>query len=372
MNPTIETLFTPITLGNLSLPNRLCMAPMGRGFCVEGVPAPELGTYYTKRIEGGAGLIFTEATTVDHPVASMSKGCPIIFGEQALAAWQGIVDEVHAGDGKIIIQLWHCGTMRESGPDHAKANIFNPTTLPMGPSGLYAKDKPGAIEMTKADIDDVIKAYVDGAINAKTLGFDGIEIHAAHGYLLDQFHWSDTNQRSDEYGGSLANRIRFTEEITRAIRAAVGEDYLITMRISQWKQQDYAAKVVNNPDELAQWLLPLCDAGVDVFNVSMRRYWDAEFEGSHLSFAGWVKKVTGKPTITVGSVGLDAVFHDSFAGVDSKVQNIDNLLTQFSNNEFDMVAVGRAMIANADWANKLQRGEHDSMVPFTARMLASL
>lgn len=366
MSTTEQTLFDPITIGQLSLTNRLCMAPMGRGFCNEGVPIEELGHYYRRRVEGGAGLIFTEATTIDHPVASMSKGCPTIHGEAALAAWKNIVDEVHTAQGKIIIQLWHCGTMREG------ENLFNPERLPMGPSGLYAKDKPGADSMSKTDIEEVIAAFVQGALNAKKLGFDGIEIHAAHGYLIDQFFWSETNQRSDEYGGSLTNRIRFAEQITRAIREAVGPDYLITMRVSQWKQQDYQAKVVNSPEELAAWLQPLADAGVDVFSCSMRRYWDPEFDGSPLSFAGWVKKLIGKPTITVGSVGLDAVFHDSFAGVDSKVQAIDPLLTQFANDEFDMVAIGRAMIANPDWVAKLQRGEHDTMVPFTAKMLATL
>lgn len=366
MTSSVDKLFNPIRIGSLELPNRVCMAPMGRGFCVEGVPVRELGAYYRRRVEGGAGLVFTEATTIDHPVASMAKACPTIHGEQSLAMWRDIVEEVHAANGLMVLQLWHCGTMRE-GDD-----VFNPELLPMGPSGLYAKGKPGAQAMSIGDIEDVIAAFVAGALQAKALGFDGVEIHAAHGYLIDQFFWQETNQRNDRYGGSLANRLRFAEEITRAIRAAVGEDYLVTMRVSQWKQQDYQAKVVRSAEELADWLLPLSEAGVDVFSCSMRRYWEPEFEGSPLSFAGWVKRITAKPTITVGSVGLDAVFHDSFAGVEATVQPIDKLLDQFENDEFDMVAVGRAMIANPDWVQKLQNGEYDTMLPFNASMLASL
>ncbi len=216
--------------------------------------------------------------------------------------------------------------------------------------------------MTKQDIDDVIKAFADGAADAQRLGFDAVEIHGAHGYLIDQFFWEGTNQRDDEYGGSLEKRSRFAVEIIEAVRDAVGPDFPILLRWSQWKQQDYNARLVDNPGDLETFLAPLCDAGVDIFHCSTRRFWEPEFDDSSLNLAGWVKKITGKPTITVGSVGLTADFipepgETTFK--EAEPASLDELNNRMAADEFDLVAVGRAMIANAEWAN-LVKAERSS------------
>jgi 2,4-dienoyl-CoA reductase-like NADH-dependent reductase (Old Yellow Enzyme family) len=134
-----------------------------------------------------------------------------------------------------------------------------------------------------------------------------VELHGAHGYLIDQFFWDGTNQRTDRYGGAtLVQRSQFAAEILRAVRAAVGADYPVIIRLSQWKSQDFTVQLAKTPQEMEAWLRPLADAGADLFHCSQRRFWEPEFEGCDLNFAGWAKKLIGKPTITVGSVGLAA------------------------------------------------------------------
>jgi 2,4-dienoyl-CoA reductase-like NADH-dependent reductase (Old Yellow Enzyme family) len=149
---------------------------------------------------------------------------------------------------------------------------------------------------------------------------DGVEIHGAHGYLIDQFFWEGSNRRDDEYGGDLAGRSRFAIELIQAVRAAVGPDFPIIFRFSQWKQQDYTARLVQTPQALAAFLQPLSEAGVDIFHCSTRRFWEPEFDGSELNLAGWTRQLTGKPTITVGSVGLDGEFLQFMVDTD-KVAN---------------------------------------------------
>jgi len=158
--------------------------------------------------------------------------------------------------------------------------------------------------MGAPDIADTIAAFARAAGAAKRLGFDAIELHGAHGYLIDQFFWEGTNLRQDGYGGgTLVQRGRFAADILKAVRAEVGPDYPVIIRLSQWKQQDYAVQMARTPQEMEAWLQPLADAGADIFHCSQRRFWEPEYAGSDLNFAGWAKKLTGKPTITVGSVG---------------------------------------------------------------------
>src|ERR1019366_3011802 len=135
-------------------------------------------------------------------------------------------------------------------------------------------------------INDVTRAFGEAAASAQRLGFDGVEIHGAHGYLLDQFFWHVTNRRTDGYGGDLPARTRFAVEVIREIRSRVTADFPVCLRYSQWKLQDYNAKLANSPNELERFLAPLTDAGVDLFHCSQRRIWEPEFEGSSLNLAG--------------------------------------------------------------------------------------
>jgi 2,4-dienoyl-CoA reductase-like NADH-dependent reductase (Old Yellow Enzyme family) len=354
-----SALFTPFELGKLKLANRTVMAPMTRGFSPNGIPTDDVAEYYRKRAEGGVGLIITEGTLINHPAATDNTSYPSFFGEEALAGWKKVVDAVHSAGGKIMPQIWHVGAVRRPG-----TGPF-PEALSASPSGLVSKDKKVFEALSIEEVEGLVADYAEAASEAKKIGFDGVEIHGAHGYLIDQFFWADTNVRTDRYGGSLAARSQFAIEIVKAVRERCGDDFPIVFRWSQWKQQDYDARLTNTPEELAEFLKPLSDAGVDIFHCSQRRFWESEFEGSDMNLAGWTKKITGKPTISVGSVGLNQEFLTSFRGEGAEVANIDNLLEKMNNHEFDLIAIGRSLLSNPDWVNKVRDGLIDQLKPFT-------
>ena len=364
-----EKLFQAFSTGGLTLKNRTVMAPMTRTFSPNYIPTDEVAQYYRRRAEGNVGLIITEGTFISHKAANGYERVPAFFGEEALAAWKHVVDEVHNAGGKIAPQLWHVGSVRKEGIGP------NKTVPAYSPSGLYKPAVQNGIAMSQADIDEVIASFAQAAGDAKAIGFDAIEIHGAHGYLLDQFFWQGTNERTDQYGGSLENRTRFSVEIVTAIRAVVGVDFPIIFRFSQWKQQDYSAKLCQSPEELTKFLTLLSNAGVDIFHASTRRFWLPEFEGSDLNLAGWTKKITNKPVITVGSVGLDSDFTGE-SNVDlsgtSNPTDIDALVARLDNDEFDLVAIGRALLVDPDWVNKIKHNKSDEIAPFNKTALAKL
>jgi 2,4-dienoyl-CoA reductase-like NADH-dependent reductase (Old Yellow Enzyme family) len=227
--------------------------------------------------------------------------------------------------------------------------------------------------MTQQEIDDVVRAYGEAAASAERLGFDGVEIHGAHGYLIDQFFWEGTNQRTDQYGGDLVRRTRFAVQVIEEIRRRVSPEYPVCLRFSQWKLQDYSAKLARTPQELALFLQPLSAAGVDIFHCSQRRFWEPEFEGSALNLAGWTKKLTGKPAITVGSVALNQEFTTSSRTAETAAATgIDELLDRMDRGEFDLVAVGRSLIVNPDWPAMIQRGAIDELQPYQRDVLQQL
>jgi 2,4-dienoyl-CoA reductase-like NADH-dependent reductase (Old Yellow Enzyme family) len=348
------------------VPNRIVMAPMTRAFS-EGVPGEDVVSYYARRAAAGVGLIVTEGTYVGHESAGQSDRIPRFHGEEQLAGWAKIADAVHAAGGNIVPQLWYIGMVRSAGePPFADAPA-------VGPSGLRLDGTPGTGKaMTQQDLDDVIAAFAEAAATAERIGFDGVELHGAHGYLIDQFLWSGTNHRTDAYGGDLVSRTKFAAEIAAAVRDSVSPSFPVIFRYSQWKQDAYDAKLAESPEELEALLTPLVAAGVDAFHASTRRYWIPEFEGSDLNLAGWTKKLTGKPTITVGSVGLDGDFIRAFVGEGAAFKDIDDVLDRLEAEEFDLVAVGRALLQDPEWAAKVLQGRFGELGAYDPASLSTL
>lgn len=220
-----KDLFSPATLGSISLKNRIVMAPLTRNRAGEGaVPQPINVTYYEQRAT--AGLIVTEAT----PISAMAHGYPAlpgIYTDAQVAGWKKITDAVHAKGGKIVIQLWHVG--RISHP-----SLLPNNALPVAPSaikpagkaftyqGLVDYVEPRALEVS--ELPAIVQDYVHATQCAIAAGFDGVEIHAANGYLLDQFLRDGSNQRTDQYGGSYENRARLLMEVTSAVVDVIGAD----------------------------------------------------------------------------------------------------------------------------------------------------
>ncbi|MFD6857974.1 12-oxophytodienoate reductase [Rhodococcus sp. NPDC060090] len=365
MTRTLSPLFRPLSIRALELPNRIVMSPMTRSRSAGGVPGADVAEYYRRRAAGGTGLIVTEGTAIGHPTAVDNPRVPRMHGDDALEGWQRVVDAVHAEGGRIIPQLWHVGPLWG-----AMTADVDPALTPMRPSGVWgevgltsysdeyvARASEPCRAMTEEDIADVIAAYAQAARNAREVGFDGIALHGGHGYLLDSFLWDSTNQRDDQWGGDLERRTRFPAAVVASIRAEVGEDAPIFFRFSQHKQQDYNARIAQNPEELRTILTALADAGVDVFDASIRRFDAAVFEGSDLSLAGWAKKLTGAMSMAVGSVGIGASLRENRSGsAASTVDNIPELERRLSDDEFDLIAIGRLHLADPSLATTLRDG----------------
>jgi len=372
----LEVLFTPTRIGSLELRNRIAMAPMTRAMSRGGVPGEDVARYYRRRAEGGVGLIITEGTFIPHPSAGNDENAPRIYGDDALNGWRRVVEQVHDAEGRIFAQLWHVGLVRKRHVDGV-GSLFDDG--PVGdnrfsPSGIVGgNDLPLERVGRPATLDEIrgaIAAYGEAARTAKALGFDGVEIHGAHGYLIDQFLWDQTNRRKDEYGGDIGRRTRFAAEVVQEIRQKVGPEFPVVMRLSSWKQQDYSARLATSPEEWAAIVRPLARAGVDAFHLSQRRYWEGEF-GTEANLATWTKKLSGKPTITVGSITLDNSMLEMMRGEGSLPENnLAPLLARLERGDFDLVAVGRALIANPDWPHRVRNGT--PLVPYSLNMLQSL
>ena len=342
----VTPLFQPMAVRSMTVPNRFAMAPMTRMASPVGVPGPDVAAYYARRAAGGVGLIITEGVRLPAPAAAFPESIPTIAGDDVLAGWRRVTDAVHAHGSVIAAQLWHQGVERNDSDG----------VVPVSPSGVTGQGVPKGRALRRDELAGLAELYAQSARNAREVGFDAVELHGAHGYLLDEFLWAKTNLRTDEYGGSLAARTRFPAEVVAAVRRAVGSDYPIIYRFSQWKASDYGASIVGDPFELQELLAPLVDAGVDVFHPSTRRHYVPAFPDSDpvLSLSGWTKKVTGAPVIAVGSVGLGTQFRSEKAGEVIRPAPIDRLVGQFEVGEFDIVAVGRALLADPTWVNRLR------------------
>lgn len=362
-----NNLFSPFNLKTLNLKNRIVMAPMTRSFSPNGVPTNDVASYYQKRAEGEVGLILSEGTVIDRASSSNDANVPHFYGDESLKGWKKVIDEVHAVGGKMGPQIWHMGIM-----DNHHSGWVPPVPFE-GPSGLNRPDFNNGNTMSEKDIEDTIIAFGKAAADAKKLGFDTIEIHGAHGYLIDQFFRTETNLRTDIYGGkTLPERNRFAIEVVKEVRKQVGNDFAVIMRFSQFKPSDYNYKLAKNPQELEAWLTPLVDAGADILHCSQRRFWEPEFEESDLNFAGWAKKVTGAPTITVGSVGLSSDFFGAFAGESSEPTSLEELNRRFDRGDFDLVAVGRPLLSDPNWVAKIKTGKTDQLKGFSKEALGAL
>lgn len=375
----VTPLFERADLAGIELCNRVAMAPMTRRLAPDDrVPSQAVVDYYARRAAGGVGLIITEGTHVDDKHAPDSANVPGIFNDEQASGWKRVIDAVHSAENsfgspsRIAVQLWHTGR-------HAMD--------PIGPSPIPVQKRDGGYkgtprEMTEADMDEVVAIFENAARLSIEAGFDSMEIHGAHGYLLDSFLSPASNQRTDDYGGSFENRMRFPLRVVRAVRKvldeAVGREYPLMIRFSQWRMEDYSAYAYPDPDHLERWVLALKDAGVDILHVSTRdatdpgfpHLFDTDTEDGRRTLAGWTRKLSGEmPTVAVGRVSVSASMDEGAA-----VQTTDPAPAAelISRGEADMIAVGRSLIANPRWCDTVREGRWNELVPYTREMLESL
>lgn len=363
MTPDPALLFTPVTINGTTFRNRWVMPAMQRGMCVGGAPTAELATYYARRAQGGVALVIGESAAIDHPSATVQPTSAHL-NAATRHGWAACVDAVRAHGGEMLLQLWHEGAMRTDGQA-------------LSASGLAHPGKQSGRAATLAELGEIRDGFVRSALIAQAIGACGVEVHAAHGYFLDQFLWHGSNLRDDGYGGpDMAHRARFPAEIVAAIRAACGPDFVISLRFSQWKEVDYAARVAPTPADLATMAGLFRAAGVDVLHASTRRFWEPEWDGDNRNLAGWTKAGGGLPVITVGSVGLDTDVMDVFMkGVDpgARVEvAIGELAAGMAAGDYDMVAVGRALIGDPDFVTKVAAGDYGAIRTFRRDDLGKL
>jgi 2,4-dienoyl-CoA reductase-like NADH-dependent reductase (Old Yellow Enzyme family) len=362
--------FAPLTIGSLVLRNRFVMPAMQRMCAIDGVPSAEFADWYGRRAAGGAALIISEGAAIDHPSATKSLRI-LRLDESRSRGWQDCAERVHQHGAHFLVQLFHEGAVRGApkGP--------HPDAATVSPSGLVAAGRASGRAASSDELKHIRDSYVRGALLAERCGADGIEIHSAHGYLLHQFLWRATNIRTDEYGAaSIEHRIRFAREIVESIRAVVRRSFLVSLRISQFAEADFEARAFESPEELSSALSILRRAGVDLFNVSTRRFWAPEWPARDpaLGLAGWAKRFTDAPVIAVGSVGLSLDLYESiFSDADAPhpdVHEFADLQQRFAAGHFDLVAVGRGMFADADWVSKVAAGQFARIQPWRKALIA--
>ena len=357
-------LFDEYKLKNLILRNRVVMAPMTRNQSPGGIPTSDVISYYARRAKAEVGLIITEGIEVSHIASSAYPNVPRLDTNKAREGWKKVVDGIKNNNGAVIAQLWHCGGFRKLGMQP------NPEVPGYTASGLVKPGKKVAHEMTLQDIKETIDAYASDAKICQELGFDGVEIHGAHGYLIDNFLWGGTNIREDSYGGSIQKRSQFVSDIIKAVKENVDNQFIVGLRFSQWKQHDFSAKLASTPDDLKKILMPPVEAGLDFLHSSMRRFWESEFEGSDENLAYWTKKISNIPTIGVGSVGLDSDFIDMTAP--ATPTSIDKALNDIIKQKYDLIAVGRALLSDYEWVVKMKEGRLNDVIPYTKDALLNL
>ncbi|MGN7948755.1 12-oxophytodienoate reductase [Microbacterium sp. 22215] len=359
----MTTLTTPLTVRATTLANRVVLAPMGVGHSEKGVPDEHLRAFYRRRAQNGVGLLISGATFIDHSSASNHVLLPSIASTAAQVSWQRIVADVHAEGAPMLLQIEHAGVDRDP------RSSLDLCGRVLSPSGIDHRGHSHGDEMSLADIHEVIDAFARSATVAQRLGFDGVEVHGAHGFLIDQFLWDATNHREDEYGEPS----RFAVDVIQAIRAATNDDFIISFRWSQWKLHDYSARIANDITQLDKLLRPIAAAGVDLFHASTRRWWEPLFPSSPLTAAGWTKKMTGKPTIAAGSIATTGPSFDSvFEGQGAEATTPADAVARMQQNEFDLIAVGRPLLGDPEWASKMLSERFDDIGDFDARSLVDL
>ncbi|MCU7710253.1 NADH:flavin oxidoreductase [Priestia sp. JV24] len=351
--PNNNLLFETVKLGSITIDNRVGVAPMTRTSATpKGVATDEMVNYYAKFARGGFSLIITEGTYPDDAYSQGYFDQPGIINDEQIKGWKKVTDAVHQEGGKIILQLMHAGALSQGNrfvKDSIGPSVVEPKGEQMkvyGGNGKFSVPK----EATKEDIKVVIKGFAEAAKNAKKAGFDGVEIHGANGYILDQFLTDYANKRTDEYGGTTENRVRLLVEVSEAVREAVRKDYPVGIRISQGKINDYYHKWADKEKDAEIIFGQLGQAGLDFIHVTEFEAWQPAFsegEGTGATLAALAKKYSKLPVIANGSL-----------------HNPEKAKEIIEKGEADVITLGRGALANHDWVNKVKNGEQpDEFVP---------
>ena len=346
----MTSLFDPLQVGRLHLANRVVMAPLTRNRAPGAMPTSLMATYYTQRADpkNGAGLIVSEATAISHQGQGYAD-VPGIWSDEQVRAWKQVTESVHTAGGKIVMQLWHVGRV-------SHVDLQPGGQAPVAPSAITAKTKTVLIKdgvaqfvdtsapraLTVEELPGIVDDYRRAARNAIAAGFDGVEVHGANGYLLDQFLRSGSNARTDAYGGSIENRARLLLQVMTAVTQEVGGDR-VGLRLSP--------------------VTPANDAQ-DAHPQPLFEYVVAQLAPLNLAFLHIIEGSTGGPRDHIqGDKPFDyAALRAAYRSAGGKGAWMVNngydaaLANQASASGADLVAFGRSFIANPDLTRRLREG----------------
>ena len=336
----IPKILSPYDKNGLQLRNRLAVAPMTRVTATErGVPTRAMHDYYVRFAKGGFGLAATEGLYTDK---AFSQGYPfqpgLVDDEQTLA-WAGITKAMHEYGAKMHAQLMHAGALSQRNR-FREHNVAPSAIRPKGKqmTHFYGEGEyPVPVAITEAEIAEVIQGFADTAARAVRAGFDGIEIHGANGYLLDQFLSAETNRRTDRWGGDARGRVSLLVEIVKAVKAVVGAAVPVGIRISQGKVNDFKSKWPGREADAETIFSSLADAGVDFIHVTEFEAWKPAFEGGQDSLVALARRFA--PAVSIIANGS---LHDIERSAQALAQGAD------------IVAVGRGALANPDLPKVIQ------------------
>lgn len=350
-----ERLFAPLDLAGMALRNRTVVAPMTRvSASPDGCATAPMAAYYRGFAEGGFGLVVSEGIYTDRAHSQGYLFQPGLTDDAQRDAWRPVVDGVHRHGARMIAQLMHAGALSQG--NRFRAGTRGPSAVP--PKGRQMGFYRGEGEyplpqaMTEDEIAGAVRGFADAAVRAREAGFDGVEIHAANGYLLDQFLTEGVNLRDDRYGGDVRHRLRLTEEVVQAVRAGVGADFVVGVRISQGKVNDFGHKWSGGERDAAVVFGTLGRLPVDYLHTTEFEAWRPAF-GAGPSLAALAKRYAPGPVLANGSL------HDP-------VQAIGML----ARGEADAVALGRGALTHADWPQRV-RGGHP-IAPFDRELLSPI
>ncbi len=333
-----DTLFSPFKLKGFNLKNRIGVAPMTRMSSPgDSIPRQDVLDFLVRRAQNDAAIVYTEAIVTDYESAQGYPKQARLTTQRQIDAWKPVVKAIQQEGAVAVMQMFHCGRM--AWPE------INPAGRVIAPSAITPKqDNPMTGSpytlpdaMTQFDIDHVIKGFVETARGAVEAGFDGIEIHGAHGYLINAFLSSYSNQRTDAYGGSVENRYRFAHEVIEAVRKVVPQERLLVFRISNWGIADMEVSLFESKAEWQQVIRLLSDEPIDAISVSTYDYSEKAF-GTDQNMAQLTRAVTDLPIMICGKI------YDR-ATADEALQHTDIVLS------------AKSILLNPNWLQDIKAGE---------------
>jgi 2,4-dienoyl-CoA reductase-like NADH-dependent reductase (Old Yellow Enzyme family) len=328
-------LFSPFTIRNKTLKNRIGVAPMTRMSAAgDSIPREDVLTFLKTRAKNGAGLVYTEAIVTDYESAQGYPGQARILNQNQVDAWKQVTYEIRAHGAVSICQVFHCGRMAYEGINPANRVIAPSPVAPMQENPMTGMPYPVPEPMSRFDMDHVINGFVETAKGVVAAGFDGFELHCAHGYLLSQFLSAYSNRRTDAYGGSMENRYRFVREVIHAVKAVLPDDCLLLVRISNWGIADMEVSLFSDAAEWQQMVTLLSKDPVDAISVSTYDFSQNAFDTGR-TMARLTRDVTDLPLLICGKI------HDR--------KSAEQALA-----DADFVLSGKSMLLNPDWVADIE------------------